>query len=193
MKKLFPRSYQFILASASPRRKILLKKAGYRFKIVPSHVSENHSNHLKPAALVKMLALKKAISISKRFPNEIVLGADTLVYVNQHLIGKPRSLKHAQRILQELSGAWQRVYTGVAVVWDGGKGKRCSAAVSYVKFRTLKREEIEQVSKKHLDKAGAYSIQEKGDDFVECLHGDYDNVVGLPIKLVKKLLRGAGV
>ncbi len=181
---------KFILASASPRRKTILQKAGYKFRIIPSHVAETHPKNLGPAALVKHLALKKALSISKKYPNEIILGADTLVFVGHRAIGKPRNIKDAQRILKILSGAWQRVYTGVAVVKAEGGIKRVGASVSYVKFKKLTPEEIIDVSTRHLDKAGAYSIQHKKDRFVEQLKGDYDNVVGLPIRLVKKLLRG---
>ena len=180
----------FILASASPQRKTILKKAGYKFRIIPSHAAETHPRKLGPAALVKHLALKKALSIAKEYPEEIILGADTLVFVGKRPIGKPRNVKDAQRILRILSGAWQRVYTGVAVVQAGGKTKRTGASVSYVKLKKLTAEEIIAASTKHLDKAGAYSIQHKKDRFVEKLRGDYDNVVGLPLRLVKKLLRG---
>ncbi len=179
---------EFILASASPRRKQILKKAGYKFKIIPSHVNENHPKNLGAAALVQFLALKKAVAISKKYPEKVILGADTLVFIGRKAIGKPKNAKDAQRILGTLSGAWQRVYTGVAVVHQAQKIKWTQAGLSYVKFKKLTKKEIEDASTRHLDKAGAYSIQHKKDRFVERIRGDYDNVVGLPLKVVKKLL-----
>ncbi len=183
---------KLILASASPRRRYLMGKGGYRFAIHVSHVSERASPGLTPPTLVSALALKKARAVARKFPNDVVLGADTLVFINGHTVGKPKNPLHAKRMLRELSGRWQRVYTGVAVVWDGGRRKVKSSAVSYVKFRKLSEQEIDRASRKHLDKAGGYAVQEKGDGFVAEIRGDYDNVVGLPMKLVKRLLRRCG-
>lgn len=118
-----------------------------------------------------------------------MLAADTLVYINGHVVGKPRNPTHAVRILNELSGKWQKVYTGVAFVWLKQKIDKSSVAVSAVKMRRLSSEEITRVSHKHLDKAGGYAVQEKEDSFVEKIRGDYDNVVGLPMRIVKKYLR----
>lgn len=182
-------SRPLILASASPRRKLLMRQAGYRFIIRPSHVSERAPSGLSPSKRVAWLALKKAKATAKKYPDSVVLGADTLVFINSHAVGKPNNPKHAQRMLSELSGQWQDVITGVAIVWDGGKKSVQKAEVSRVKFRKLTKEEIFRASRKHLDKAGAYAVQEKGDGFVERIEGNYDNVVGLPIKLVKALLR----
>ena len=177
-----------ILASASPRRKDLMKKAGYRFRIVPSNVPERTQSGLTHSQRVEALALKKAKAVAKQFPGDVVLGADTLVFINGHAVGKPRNARHAIRMLAELSGEWQQVITGVAVVWDGGAKKIQGSAISRVKFKTLSKVEIEKTAHKHLDKAGAYAVQEKGDGFVNQIKGDYDNVVGLPMRLVKKLL-----
>lgn len=180
---------KLILASASPRRRRLMRQAGYRFRIVPSHVSERASKTLRPARLVTLLAARKAIAIAKKFPHDVVLGADTLVFINGHPVGKPRDAAHAARILTELSGRWQRVYTGVALSWAGGRKSLNGTAVSYVKFRALTKDDIVKAAHKHLDKAGAYAVQERGDGFVTRIKGDYDNVVGLPMRTVKKLLR----
>ncbi len=178
-----------ILASASPRRRALMREAGYRFVVRPSHVSERAPSGLSPAQRVSFLALKKATFVAKKFPNDIVIGADTLVFIHGHAVGKPRNARHAERMLAELSGRWQRVYTGVAVVAQGGKTKFKKSAVSYVKFRKLAAEEIRSAAHKHLDKAGAYAVQEKGDSFVAKIKGRYDNVVGLPMNVVKELFR----
>lgn len=186
-----PRQPRLILASASPRRKILLRQAGLKFRIHPSHVSERQPRGLSASKLVTYLALKKARSIAKKYPNDIVLGADTLVFIGKKVIGKPRDPAHAAQILRQLSGAWQRVYTGVALVGYQGRWRRVQSAVSYVKFRRLSEREIIDASTRHLDKAGAYAVQHKKDKFVERIKGDYDNVVGLPMRVVKKLLRAA--
>jgi septum formation protein len=181
----------FILASASPRRRQLLKEAGLRFTIVPSNVSERAPSGLSHAALVRYLALKKAKWVAKNHPTRVVLGADTLVFLEGRAIGKPKNPRHAERILRQLSGRWQRVYTGVAAVWAGGKKAKVGVALSWVKFKRLTDEQIRRVSSQHLDKAGAYSVQDKNDLFVERIKGGYDNVVGLPVSLSRRLLSGA--
>jgi septum formation protein len=178
-----------ILASGSPRRRQILKENGYRYRVEPSGVSERVPKGTPPAAMVKMLAERKARFVARRFPDALVLGADTTVYINGHIVGKPLNPAHARRMLRELSGAWQKVYTGVALAWDGGKKTVRGAAVSRVKMRRLSEDEIRRASTKHLDKAGGYAVQEEEDAFVDRIVGDYDNVVGLPMRLVKKLLR----
>ncbi|MCG3205979.1 MAG: Septum formation protein Maf [Elusimicrobia bacterium] len=185
MKKQPPR---LILASASPRRKALLNKAGFRFVVHPSHVSERIPSGISHKKKVEYLAYKKAKFVSKKFPQDIVIGADTLVFINGHAVGKPSSPRHAHRILSELSGRWQQVITGVALVWEGGRKVIVKSKTSRVKFRLLSRSEIEAVAHKHLDKAGGYAVQEKKDGFVERIEGDYDNVVGFPMVVVKSLL-----
>jgi septum formation protein len=168
-----------------------MKAAGYTFLIRPTDVPEHQPRGLTPSQLVSHLALKKALAAAKKFPHDVIVGADTLVFIGKKVIGKPRHPKHAAQILRRLSGAWQRVYTGVALVRNGGKIRRTRSAVSYVKFRRLSEREIADASTRHLDKAGAYAVQHKKDKFVERIKGDYDNVVGLPMRVVKKLLRGA--
>jgi len=180
---------RIVLASGSPRRKKILRDHGIRFRVEPSGVSERGKAGLSPAALVKMLALRKALFVARRNPNDVVLGADTIVFINGKVVGKPRNAAHGRRMLAELSGVWQKVYTGVAVVSEGGKRRAVDAAVSRVKMKKLTPEEIERASRKHLDKAGGYAVQERKDAFVERIEGDYDNVVGLPMRVVKRLLR----
>jgi len=177
-----------ILASLSPRRRHLMKKAGIEFKIVPSDVKETHS-WLRPSSLVKFLALKKAVSVSRKHPGSLVLGADTVVYVGGKIIGKPKSERDAEEILRRQSGRWQRVFTGVALVWDGGRSRKSGVSVSRVKMRVLAAADIDWAIRHHLDKAGAYAVQQKDDPFIEQIIGDYDNVVGLPMRVVRKLLK----
>jgi septum formation protein len=177
-----------ILASGSPRRRHLMKAAGYRFRIVVSHAKESVPRGMGPRALVKSLALKKAIAVARRHPDAVVIGADTTVYINGHVVNKPRDQAHAVRMLKELSGAWQKVYTGVVVVTAGGKLRKAAVAVSRVKMRHLTEKDIRRASRKHLDKAGGYAVQESKDPFVEKIVGDYDNVVGLPMRVLNRLL-----
>lgn len=192
MKKKHVSKSVLILASASPRRKWLLRQANIRFLVRPSHVGERHPAGLRSAAVVRFLAEKKASSIARRYPTDIVLGADTLVEIGGKKIGKPRNSKHAARILRRLSGAWQRVYTGVCLAWEGGRRRLSGVAVTRVKMRRLTEADIRRASRRHLDKAGAYAVQEKKDPFVVKMEGDYDNVVGLPVRLVRRLLRRSG-
>lgn len=181
----------FILASASPRRRQILKANGYKFKIIPSHVKETVRPGLAPSKKVTQLALKKALWVSRQHPKHIVLGSDTLVFLGSQTIGKPTDPQDAARILRVLSGRWQKVWTGVAVVWAGGKKRLSRASLSKVKMRTLSEKEVQVYSKKHLDKAGAYSVQSRKDKFVVKIVGDYDNVVGLPMRRVRPLLARA--
>ncbi|MFN0118657.1 MAG: Maf family protein [Elusimicrobiota bacterium] len=187
-KKPISSKIDFILASGSPRRKQLLRAAGFKFEIIPSQVSEKMPSKTPPGVLVRALAIKKAIAISKKYPQQLVLGADTIVYINGHVVGKPRNAVHAKRILEELSGHWQKVYTGVAFSSHGGKKIISKVGISRVKIRKLSEMDIRRASTQHLDKAGAYAVQQKKDPFVEKIVGDYDNVVGLPVKIVKRLL-----
>ena len=186
-----------VLASGSPRRKALMREHGYRFRVVVSGVHESVPRGTRPGAMVKMLAVRKALAVAKKLQSEIVIGADTTVFIDGRIIGKPRHPAHAARMLKTLSGAWQKVYTGVSVAWAGGRKMVAGVAVSGVKMRRLTDAEIGRASHRHLDKAGGYAVQEKKDAFVERIRGDYDNVVGLPMRLVRRLIaearrRGAG-
>lgn len=186
------RSSPVILASASPRRSALLKEWGVRFKTVPSNADEETSLK-RPSAVVRALALRKAASVASRIPGGIVIGADTIVVLGSDIIGKPKDEKDAARILGRLNGTCHKVYSGVAVV-DAATGKsRVACEVSRVRMRKLFSEEVKRLSAKHLDKAGAYAVQETGDAFVEKIEGDYFNVVGLPYGKLKTLLAPLGI
>jgi len=181
-----------ILASGSPRRRELMQEAGYSFRTVPSPVLEGFPEGMDPQKIVVALALRKAKSISRKNPKAVVVGADTLVWVDGRPLGKPKNFDHAKIMLKILSGRWQQVYTGVAVIWNGGAREKAGYSISHVKLKNLSEEEIKQAAKKHLDKAGAYAVQDKKDPFVEKIKGDYDNVVGLPMTLLDRLLKSAG-
>jgi septum formation protein len=177
-----------ILASGSPRRRALLRAAGVRFRVVVSGVDENIPEK-RPRRMVLALARLKALAVAAQHPGELVLGADTTVVCAGQILGKPESPADAERMLLLQSGRWQRVYTGVALargrrVWTG-------IAVSRVKARKLDPERLKRLAGKHMDKAGGYAVQDKKDPLVELIVGDRDNVVGLPMRVVRQLLAKA--
>jgi septum formation protein len=142
-----------------------------------------------PRRRVEALALRKAEAVAKKLNAGWVLGADTLVVLGRRVLGKPVNALDAYRMLYRLSGTRHRVMTGVALV-EAGSGRRLvGSALSTVFMKKLELEEIVRLSRRHLDKAGAYAIQEKRDPIARVLSGSYDNVVGLPVALVRELLR----
>ncbi len=180
---------KLILASASPRRRQLLKRLRIPFKVIPSRVSEDCS--LKnPRRFVEELAIRKAKAVAKTQPKGLILGADTVVVLDGDILGKPRDAEDAYRMLYRLSGSIHYVYTGIALV-DAETG-RCKShvATSAVRMKKLPIDKILTLSRRHLDKAGSYAIQEKKDPIAKVIKGSYENVVGLPVDVVKKLLAG---
>ncbi len=183
-----------ILASQSPRRKYLLKQAGLQFKVIPSQVDESTVPMTSPESYVKLLAEQKAQDIARQYPDNYVIGADTIVLMDGTILGKPRSRDEARHMLARLSGKTHQVLTGFAV--------RCTArAYSYsdtvktdVRFKTLAPEEIEWYihTPEPFDKAGAYAIQGLGTFLVKSINGSYTNVVGLPVCEVIELLLKEG-
>lgn len=167
---------------------------GIRYKVMASRASEV-SDEKNPRRLVRELAARKASEVAGRLKKSacLVVGADTVVYLKGEIIGKPTSPKHARDILKSLSGSVSRVYTGVAVL-DTATGKmKIGSALSEVTMRRLTPSEINSASRRHLDKAGAYAVQEKNDAFVKKIKGDYYNVVGLPAGLLLSILGSFGV
>ena len=174
-----------ILASTSPRRQSLLAELGIPFTIsAPKLAQETLDPALPLAEALEHLALEKARSVARDNPQTLVLGADTIVCKDGALLGKPRDAAHAAQMLRTLSGAEHQVITAVALTCVE------SQAQSSVHFRTLSEQEILDyiASRVPLDKAGAYGIQGQGGKFVEKLQGPYDNVVGLPLDLVRQML-----
>jgi len=172
-----------ILASKSPRRQELLKLMGINdFKIIPSDAEENIGAGLSPADTVKEIALMKARDVRNKCGNDdVIIAADTLVYLENVPLGKPKDEEDAADMLQKLSGRMHSVYTGVAVIYGG---KEFSAGEGTdVYFREITDAEIEKYIKsgEPMDKAGAYAIQGKASVFVEKINGDYFNVIGLPV------------
>jgi len=182
----------FILASASPRRKILLEKADYQFEIIVSDVDESlfSTEGVTSTEHTMELALAKAKDVAKDYPSRLVMGADTVVDFDGLIIGKPQDAAHAEEITRMLFSAPHKVITGVALVCIDAGIEAVEAATTIVYPRTLTEEQILDHIKngKWQGKAGAYGIQETGDDFVDRIEGSFTNVIGLPMELVEQML-----
>jgi len=185
-------SENFILASASPRRKILLQKAGYEFKVIPSNIDENAFplEGVSSIEHTKLLALAKAKDVAQKHPDIITMGADTVVDFDNKIIGKPKNADDAERITRLLFSAPHKVITAVALVNIKDNIEIVEADVTTVYPKKLNEDQIAEHIKNGdwMGKAGAYGIQETGDEFVEKIQGSFTNVIGLPMELVQKLL-----
>jgi septum formation protein len=180
-----------ILASASPRRAELLRQLQPEFQIVPSAAAEIVDEQLSPLELCQLNAHRKARSVAKKIPDSLVLGADTLVFLNAEIMGKPRDLADARRMLAQLQGRAHQVVTGVSLIHLRGYRERLFAVSTDVTFRPLDERQISDYLSKinPLDKAGAYAIQEHGDMIVSEISGSFSNVVGLPVERLEDELK----
>lgn len=180
-----------ILASASPRRAELLRSAGISFTVDPAHVPEQPSPGESPIVYAQRLARDKALAVLARYPADTVLGADTVVVVDEHLLEKPIDADDAARMLRLLSGRTHEVITGVCVANSGFQ--RTEAEITQVSFASLSDDEIAFYcgTGEPMDKAGAYGIQGIASRWATRIEGCYFNVVGLPVPRVYQLLRQA--
>jgi len=179
-----------ILASASPRRVELLRQIFAAFEVVPSGATEIADDHLSPHELCQLNAHRKARAVAQRFPDALVLGADTLVFLDREIFGKPASLAEAQQMIARLQGRTHHVITGVSLMHLRAHHERIFAVSTAVRFRPLPAEQVRHyLSQIHpLDKAGGYAIQEHGELIIEEISGSYSNVVGLPVERVQEEL-----
>lgn len=179
-----------ILASQSPRRRELMAREGLEFTVVVRDTEEVHDASLLPETLCACNASAKAEAVAAEFPEATVIGADTLVFIDDTPLGKPADEAEAVAMLLRLQGRTHCVCTAVAVVMPEGK-RRDFAEKSYVTFRPLTREQIlHYMSLVHVyDKAGAYAVQEHGELIIEKVQGDLDNVIGLPVKRLAQILK----
>lgn len=191
---------KIILASQSPRRSQLLQWAEIPFEVIVANTDETYPAHLKPAEIATHIAYNKAIAVKKNMTNTItnskeqtILAADTIVVLNNTIIGKPSSREDAIQILSELSGEIHSVITGVCILSQGEK--IIFADETKVEFHNLSRSQIEFYVDKYkpYDKAGAYAIQEWiGVTGIRSIHGDFYNVMGLPVSRVIRELDALG-
>jgi septum formation protein len=179
-----------VLASASPRRRELLLAAGLTCTVEPAQVDELDDPELGLAALVLANARAKALAVAGAKPDAVVLGADTLVWIDGRSLGKPRDVEAARGMLGELSGRLHEVATGVHLVRLEPRVQVEFHEVTRVRFRQLDAEVISEYLRRVdvLDKAGAYALQEHGEMLVESVEGSRSNVVGLPMERVAAAL-----
>lgn len=183
---------KLILASGSPRRRLLLSQIGLDIEVCQSGIHEEFDLSKSPEYNVQKIALKKAQSVIHLFDDAIIIGADTIVVQNGNILGKPVDSKEAKLMLHKLSGKIHTVYTGFALVDCPTQKWLTSFEKTLVKFRELSSEEIEQYVKSGspMDKAGAYGIQDDyGAVFVEKIDGCFYNVVGFPLAQFYKSLK----
>jgi septum formation protein len=194
MKKSHERP-ELILASKSPRRSDLLEQAGLTFSIIPSDFDESSVTMSDPESYVRTLAKSKAIDISKKHPDSWVLGADTVVLIEDGILGKPGSKDEARSMLKQLSGKTHQVITGYCLCCQTKNDIISETVKTDVHFKTLRDAEIEWYIQtgEPFDKAGAYAIQGIGTFLVESINGSYTNVVGLPVCEVMEFLINEGV
>ncbi|HEY8449724.1 MAG TPA: Maf family protein [Bacillota bacterium] len=199
-------AWQWILASASPRRRQLLEQLGLEFTVYPSDVDETSPEFvdLPPAQLVERLALAKASAVARRYahqtdpsasPRPLVIGADTVVVLEDEILGKPVDADHARRMLNQLAGRMHTVYTGIALIDVAAGRTAVTHRATRVWLRPLPASWIDAyvATGEPLDKAGAYAVQGLGAAFVERIEGCYFNVVGLPLAALVELLEAWGI
>lgn len=178
-----------ILASASPRRAELLRNAGITFTVEPAHVPEQALSGEQPLVYAQRLARDKARAIFARHPGSAVLGADTIVVADEHLLEKPQDDADAARMLRLLSGRAHQVITGVCLEAPGLE--QVEAEITEVRFSALTDAELADyiATREPMDKAGAYAIQGVASRWVERIDGCYFNVVGLPVPRLYRMMR----
>ena len=178
-----------ILASASPRRAEILRTVGWPFQALPVHIDELRRPGEDPAKYVQRLAREKSEAAAAQKRGMIVVGADTTVTIDDHILEKPSDPADAGRMLRLLNDRWHRVLTGVAVINPATAQTQVGYEETEVKFALMSDDQIQWYvsTGEPMDKAGAYAIQGLGARFIERIKGDYFNVVGLPVRLLYEL------
>jgi len=190
-----------VLASASPRRHELLQNAGIPFVVRPANVPEVPQEGEQPESFVERMAREKALAVSRQSSDEFVLGADTIVVIDAQILGKPRDVSDAARMLRLLSGRTHRVITGICLIGPDLRSKNPKAVfedtrsqTTLVRMRVLGDDDVRDYvsTAEPMDKAGAYAIQGIASRWISGIEGDYFNVVGLPVAVVYEMLREHG-
>lgn len=184
---------RLILASRSPRRAELLARLGIRFEIIATEIDESYVDNEMPADHAERLAREKALTVAAAHPDATVIGSDTIVIIDEDVLGKPATETEAVQLLRRLSGRDHEVFTAVAVA----RGDRVDSAIERVRvrFRNLSETECREYvdTGEPMDKAGAYGIQGFGSALVESIEGDYFAVMGLPVVRTLELLKRSGL
>ena len=182
---------KIILGSSSPRRSDILKKLNLNFEIIPSSYVEPHDQTVFSYDFVENLAYNKALNVAKNCKEKaLVIGADTIVVIDNTILGKPQNTPEAFSMLKKLSGKTHFVVTGVAVINSANLKYKIKSTTTYVTFENLTEEQINFYidNYKPFDKAGAYGIQELPEGYVKIVKGPLDNVIGLPSQTLLELL-----
>ena len=189
-----------VLASASPRRQELLRNAGIPFAVHPTQIAEIPNSAEAPQAFAERMAKEKAQTVLRQRPADVILGADTVVVVDDQILGKPTDQSDAARMLRLLSGRTHTVITAVCLLRTENPELRTGfcdirSETTLVRMDVLTDRDIANyaVSDEPMDKAGAYAIQGRASRWISRIEGDYFNVVGLPVALVIRMLREHGI
>jgi septum formation protein len=195
MSGLYIQTEPIILASASPRRKALLEEMGIAFECIPADVDEEIKSGEAPQELALRLALSKAETVAKRFPKRFVLGADTDVFIDEMVLGKPRDPADATRLIRLIAGRTHAVWGGAALVNIDAGVSEAIASRTLVTMTPISEDLIARyvATKEPMDKAGGYAVQGIGSQFIGSIEGSYPNVVGLDTPRVLDLLKKYGV
>jgi septum formation protein len=181
---------KLVLASRSPRRAEILKAIGWPFKAVAADIDEKRFEFETAVPYVRRLAQTKAETVARDLSSGLVLGADTVVLVDEKILGQPRDAEDARRMLKLLSGRWHEVLTAVALLHTAENRLVIDHEKTRVRFAEMSEAEIDWYVEtgEPMDKAGAYAVQGRAAFFIEEIQGDYFNIVGLPVRLVYKLV-----
>lgn len=183
---------KIILGSSSPRRSDILKQLNLNFEIIPSSYVEPHDQTVFSYDFVEKLAYNKALNVARQIKEAaLVIGADTIVVIDNKILGKPKDKKEAVNMLHSLSGKTHFVVTSIAVINTKNLKAKIKSTTTYVTFEHLTEEQINYYIDNYqpYDKAGAYGIQELPDGYIKEIHGSVDNVIGLPSKTLLELLK----
>lgn len=183
---------KIVLASASPRRKDLLNQIGLKFDIIVSDIEEKVDANLSPESVVESLAYQKAQAISKDIKEDcLVIGSDTVVVIDEIILGKPKDSQDAFNMLKMLSGKTHKVITGVCMIDVISNKYLLQHDISHIKFRDISDNEIDAYIKTQepFGKAGSYAVQGMSAIFVEKIEGSYTNIVGLPLYIIDNMLK----
>lgn len=190
---------KLILASASPRRKALLKQIGLEFEAYPADIDENSLGYMDAGKYAEEMSRRKALMVAKDFygatdEEHLILGADTTVEIDGTILGKPEDYDDAVRMLESIQGKWHRVITGITLVNAKNREVLTDSEMTRVKIRSMTPEMIQAYLRtgESLDKAGAYGAQGYGSLIVERVEGCFFNVIGLPIYKLSRLLEQQG-